>query len=361
MITKQQIHHVSRLISQIFSKPQVSIVGGYHGVNLGDIALGESVRAVLKELGYKSGLQTIYNLDRWPWPTTKYSIIGGGAVGYTPSLLKLKVKLNANYSRLAFLGVDFNEPDYSEEIIAMLRESAWISCRNEYQSEKISELTGRTDVGFHPDLVFSYRMAECKQFRSQPKQKVLLVNPVLLYGSLVNGKIVANENYKLERPELYANFDRMTSGYINGIREVVTRHIIEGYSVETVPFTPSDEDVALVILGGLAVKHNRYSDNVDQMLEKISTAKRIFATRYHATILGLKTGAELIPMAYAVKNEKLLNELGVKSSRFISATDLAYGKIEFPEPIVIESDIVEDWERRSHTGIENCINNLVTG
>lgn len=42
-----QIQHLQRFASQHLRMPDVGIIGGYHGGNLGDIALGESVRQLL--------------------------------------------------------------------------------------------------------------------------------------------------------------------------------------------------------------------------------------------------------------------------------------------------------------------------
>ena len=358
MITKQQINHVSRLIEQNLSKPDFSIIGGYHGVNLGDIALGESVKLVLKDLNLKGGLQTIYNIDRWPWPNTKYTIIGGGAVGYTSSLLKIKKKLSSNYGKLAFLGVDFNEFEYNDDILKMLKEAAWISCRSEYQAQRLEEITGRKDITFHPDLVFSYRREECEALRKSKKEKTLLVNVVPLYADISNGKFVPVEKYREERPELYKNFDLMIESYKKGVQTVVKNALKEGFTVESVPFTPEDAEAAHILLDGLEVKHNVYDENVYKMLKKIGAAQRIFATRYHATILGIKAGAELVPMAYATKNDKLLIELGVSEDRFISSINLAEGTDVFPEPIKINDAVVKEWEYASAETIKKVVRKM---
>jgi len=358
MITKQQVNHVSRLIKQNLNKPDFAIIGGYHGVNLGDIALGESVKFVLKDLNLKGGLQTIYNIDKWPWPKTKYTIIGGGAIGYASSLIKLKNRLSGNYSKLAFLGVDFNEFEYSDEILKMLKEAVWISCRNEFQAHKLQEITGRKDISFNPDLVFSYRRKECEELRKSKKEKTLLVNVVPLYGSIKNNEFVPIEKYREERPELYKSFDLMIQSYKEGVQSVIKKALSEGYKVETIPFTPADATAAKILLEDLPVKHNAYDENVYKMTKKIGSAQRIFATRYHATILGIKTGAELIPMAYATKNDKLLNELGVDDSKFISSINLAEGINIFPEPFKINDDLVKQWENASAETIKKAIKKM---
>ena len=353
MITRQQKNHVLRLITQKIVKPKVAIIGGYHGVNLGDIALGESVRLVLKDASVKSGLQTIYNLNKWPWPITKYTIIGGGAVGYQSSLDILQEHLSGDYSNLAFMGVDFNENSYKEETIKMLKSAKWISCRNEFQAQKLTHLTQRKDITFHPDLVFSYQKKQCEVYRQKPKKKKLLVNVVPLYGHLKDGKMVPADNYKEERPELYQNYDVMISSYKEGVRSVVKKALDEGYEVESIPFTPADDQIAKFFLKDLPVNFTPFDENPDRMIAKIAEAEKVFATRYHATILSIKQIYRGLPGIYAVKNEKLLNELGY--SDFISSSDLAKGNYAFNYEVLIDSNVIKKWEDKAYNAIKNCL------
>jgi|SRR5690606_9391419 len=360
MITKHQVNHVSRLLKQLLQKPDFAIIGGYHGVNLGDLALGVSVRDILKKMKLRGGLQTIYNLDRWPWPVTEYAILGGGAIGYADSLARIKDRYKEDFNKLAFLGVDFNEESYSDPIIDMLQKANYVSCRNEYQAAKLVSLTNRKDISFHPDLVFSYKRELCTRLRKDEKAKILLVNIVPLYGSLKDGKMLPNLSYKKERPKLYEHYDDLVKNYSESVKSIVKQHIDDGYSVETIPFTPEDEEISRIVLKGVKVKHNRYTENIDTMLLKIGTAKRVFATRYHATILAMKTGAEIIPMAYAVKNEKLLEEFGFERNKYISSDNLATKSFTaFPKPLKITTEKISTWEMEAEQSIEQCILNLL--
>lgn len=359
MITRTQRNHAGRFLKQKLVTPKFAIVGGYHGVNLGDLALGKSVQNILDEMDLSSGLQTIYNLDRWSWPICEYYIIGGGAVGYEDSLKKLINKTSDSaLSKIAFLGVDFNEDSYSDIVINVLKKCAWISCRNEIQKEKLRLLTGRKDIIFHPDLAFSYRKDDSKRMRESHKNKTLLINVVPLYGNLVGGKYVPNKVYEKERPELYQNYQRMIESYRHGIRTLVEENLQLGYRIETIPFTPADELVAREMMEGFEVKHNHYSDNLDKMFKKIGEAQRVFATRYHATIFALKAGAEIIPMAYATKNERLFTELKVDRSAYLSSVDLAEGKSIFPEPFKVSDESVSKWENESKQAISNSIKKM---
>ncbi|MFN9710778.1 MAG: hypothetical protein ACK55K_05155, partial [Bacteroidota bacterium] len=78
-INSPRFNQLSRRFRQQLSIPDVAVIGGYHGVNLGDMALGASVKRQLQNRNITSGLQTIYNLEKWKWPPTNFAILGGGA------------------------------------------------------------------------------------------------------------------------------------------------------------------------------------------------------------------------------------------------------------------------------------------
>jgi hypothetical protein len=354
-----RLKKIGRLINQQLGRNTVAVIGGYHGINLGDMTLGYSVLELLKAKGIKACLQTIYTLDKYPWPVTKYAIVGGGAIGYKDSLIKVVNRYQGNFDKVALLGVDYNEPNYEDNFKSLMQNSAWISCRNKNQAAFIEKLIKKKEIISHPDLAFSYRKEFCKLQRTRIKKKVLLINVVPLYGNIVGGKLIPSENYKQERPELYQNYTTMINQYKIGVRAIIKNAIEEGYRIESIPFTPGDESMAKLIMKDLNVIHNKYSDNPNAMLSKMASAEKVFATRYHATIFAFKLGAKVIPMAYAKKNEFLLTELGFKSTDFISSTDLANGKAILNHYINVQEEIISEWETECHSILTNCINQLL--
>jgi hypothetical protein len=361
-ITKSQVQHAGRFLKQVIRPVQVGVIGGYHGINLGDIALGESVSNVLTQRGISNGLQTIYNLEKWNWPKAPYAIIGGGACGYDNSMSRVARRYRNDFNKVALLGVDFMEDKYSSESMDLMCGATWISCRSEKQADKITVLTGRTDVQFHPDLAFSLEKQLCSDQRKKgvsDKTKTLLVNIVPVYGVIEAGKIVPSKEYMSERPDLYKNYDIMQQSYKQATRTLVSEALAKGYVVETIAFTPEDEVSAQIILETLPVKHVKYNPDTKVMLRRIAKAEWIFSTRYHATIFALKMGAKITPMAYATKNELLLKELGVSRSDFLASQDFAEGATVFPDRIFIEDNVVDKWETESDRAIQKCIDTLI--
>ncbi len=358
MLLLVRIKQVIRLTTQRITGIKIAIIGGYHGVNLGDMALGYSVKEIVNKKGIKSGLQTIYSLNSYPWVKTKFAIIGGGAIGYKESLINVTNRFNSNFTNLALLGVDYNDSNYekSAEIMDLLKNSGWLSCRNEKQSIKMQKLTEREDITYHPDLVFSYKKEYCKKQRElNPKKKILLINVVPLYGTIVGESLIPNIQYKEERPELYESYNLMIKNYIEGVRLVIKDALAKGYKVESIPFTPGDATMARIIAKELKIKHNNYSDNPFKVLKKMASAEKVFATRYHATIFGIKLGAQVMPMAYAKKNEILLEEFGFPTEEFITATDLANGSNFSGKYLHFNNEIIEKWEDSCYNVINNCV------
>jgi hypothetical protein len=364
-----QAQHASRFIRQFIANPEVGVIGGYHGANLGDMALASSVKEVLDQSHIKSGIQTIYNLERWK--STPYAIIGGGAVGYIDCLKRVMHRYKGNYNKVSLLGVDFTERVYPEECIDFIKNVAFLSSRSKTQVTRLKQMTGRTDIDHHPDIAYSlYRdfcdirrhhlnkSSEEAQGLHTNKSKLLLVNVLPLYADFHDGKILPIEGYRAERPELYDQFQQMHAAYKNVLRATVQQALDEGYKVETIPFTPEDGQYGKMILDKLPVQHLPYHSNPRKMMLKMATADRVIATRYHATIFAIKLGLEVLPIAYATKNESMLQELGIDRKQYLSTGDLAEGKSGVLPFIRCNTALVADWEQASADSIAKAIEKL---
>lgn len=355
-ITSLQIKHITRNVKQKLAGVSVGVIGGYHGGNLGDMALGESVTTALKENNIKTGLQTIYNLSKWP--EAPYAIVGGGAVGYAESLLKVAQRYKGKFDRVALLGVDYNEKTYTGEGLELIKGAAYLSCRSQAQADRMAALSGRTDITSHPDIAFSLHSEYCAQQRKSGQSKnlkKLLVNVLPLYGKLENAVMVPSKQYEAERPELYKNFQQMQIAYKNYVRGIVSKAIADGFEVETIPFTPQDGVYGEFILAGLPVKHNVYHSDPLQMIKYMATAGRVLSTRYHTTIFAVKLGIPIYPVAYAVKNELLLEDMGIKRDAFLSTVDLANGREDLLPPVKVDAAIITKFETKSRAAVNASI------
>jgi len=348
-----QLEHRRRWAAQWLSRPDVAIVGGYHGGNLGDMALALAVSQLIPS-GLSYGVQTIYSLERWP--KARVAIVGGGAVGYS-GLIKKLISIYPDPSDMSLLGVDFNDAEYDAFSVRYLQQVGWISCRSLKQAQRMASLTGRSDICNHADLAFSLGVKN-KCSLSGQRQPVLLVNVVPLYGSPSGGGVVPNKQFLKERPDLYEKFDEMHAGYRRFVRSIVSQAVDEGKLIETAPFTPEDEIYGKIILKGLPVSHVRYHSNVERMLQRIRSCDSLLATRYHATIFGIKSGVNLIPFAYSKKNVNLLEELGVHEQQYYVPEDFCRGVGKSVSPVRIDQNVLLGFEDECRFRINECVNRL---
>jgi hypothetical protein len=357
-LSKDQIKHISRNVHQRLFPIPVGVIGGYHGGNLGDMALGKSVTDRLTANHIRSGLQTIYNLEKWP--LAKKAIIGGGAVGYSDSLSRVAARYKNNYNNVAILGVDFNEKTYPQDCIDLIKNAAFVSGRSKAQVDRLKEITGREVIYNHPDIAFSLMSDYCAKQRKSGHtgKKKMLVNVIPLYAALKDGVIIPAEKGRAEKPELYNNFDVMHQSYKKVLHDLVNEALQSGYTVETIAFTPIDREYAMYIFEGLPINHLPYQSDVVKMMTLMATADWVVATRFHATIFALKLGVKLSPIAYASKNERMFEELGVDRSALLSVNDLANGITTSLKPIEMGDDRIAKWENETIQSIDQCISDL---
>lgn len=316
------IKHSARCLFQHLSKPELAIIGGYHLGNFGDMLLGNSIKEICSEKGIKSGLQTIYNLEKWP--AISHAIIGGGAVGYEYSLQKLIKRYKNNPEKIGFLGVDFNEKQYSKESIQFLKDVKFITCRSEIQQTKMKNLTGRNDILFHQDLVFAFRRKFFKEIKSIPAERKpkLFINILPLYATLKENKLIPNLHYQNENPHFFEHFDEYQKAYLKLIFEIIQIGKENNFEIETLPFSFQDESMAKSFIHDTSIKQNKYDINIQNNINRIKPIDWVFSTRLHATIMAIKAGAKLTALTYADKNVRLLNDLNVKENQFIKLEDL---------------------------------------
>lgn len=350
--------HKIKWLTHFFNKKEVAITGGYHYGNLGDIALGNSVKEILKEKNIKSELQTIYSLKYWL--ERDYAIVGGGAIGYENSLLEIIKRHGNNYKKVAFMGVDFNSNFYSDESIELINKAAFVSTRSKSQADRLKELTGRNDIYSQPDLAFSFQRKHYEQIRTGTNnlEKKLFVNILPLYALFNNGIVKPINAYKNERPEIFENFLSIHQNYKTLIINEVNNALKEGTEVYSWSFTPMDEAYAKFLLKGLAVNHLSYDPDPAKIIATITPSDEVITTRLHATIFGFRSGAKVKPIAYARKNEELLKEMGFNKSDYLNAEDLILSD-KLPKTALKPSEqILKEMEEKSYGMISKGINIL---
>jgi hypothetical protein len=320
-----QINHRLRWARQQVCPPQVGVVGGYHLSNLGDMALGYSVQRRVIASGLSCGLQTIYNLERWP--KAKLAIVGGGAVGYGNSLSRLRKTYGCSPDRVAILGVDFNDPAGVCAHADFLRQVSFITCRSSKQAAEMGALLGRKDIRCHPDLCFSlYKETGETSPKTEEPSQILGINCLPLFFRRSGDRFLPGvdflDEWQREEPQLVAHMERLGTLYCNLVRGICSKANQAGIRIMHIPFTPVDDVFARTVLRGLSIKFVPYTPNIEPVLTQVGRCGRFFTSRLHSMIFSIIKHCEIMPFCYASKCDRLLKDLQIKHPSITRIEDL---------------------------------------
>ena len=310
---KLEILHRLRWLKQMIYASEISIAGGYHLGNAGDILMGKSVQQLLKKLNKKGILQTLYNLSKWP--KAKKVILGGGAIGYAKPLEEL-INTYPEPSKILVLGVDFNESSYAAELISYLKAIPVLVTRSEANGKYLNLLLGRKDILSLPDLGFIWENENFVANRTKPKEKKLVVNLMPIYMEKHQNGYRPIQQYRCERSDIYENIADIFSNYLKWAEGIIAYYREQGFTIIAIPFTPADE---ALMLGLSYLKKSEvlpYDPNLSNRLPLMMNASVFLCTRFHATLIALRSFCEIIPFAYAHKNEELLFSAGLTTAQF---------------------------------------------
>jgi len=316
---KLEILHRLRWLKQMIYTSEISVAGGYHLGNAGDILMGKSVQQLLEKFNRKGSLQTLYNLSKWP--KAKKVILGGGAIGYIKPLEQL-INCYPNPSNVLVLGVDFNEATYPEHIINYLKKTPILVTRSKANGQYLASTLNRIDIVHLPDLGFIWHNEIFHRIRVKPKVKRLIVNLMPIYMEKLNGSYKPIEQYRKERPDIYSNIEEIFKNYLTWAETIINEHRKNGFNIIAIPFTPADEELMRCLPFINKTEVLPYKTDLLNYLDLMISSETILSTRFHATVIGLRSFSKLIPFAYARKNEELLLSTGMSAEQFITPIKL---------------------------------------
>ena len=180
-----------------------------------------------------------------------------------------------------------------------------------------------------------------------------------LYALFNNGIVSPLNVYKTERPEIFENFSAIHLNYKTLVINAINTAIQNGVQVFSWSFTPMDEAYAKFLFNGINVNHLKYNPNPYNLVGIIKPDDEVITTRLHATIFALRSGATINPIAYARKNEELLNEMGFSKNDYLSSDDLI-NKDTFPNKGIKPNELIlKELEFNSHEMILKGIKSLI--
>lgn len=364
-----RIAHRSRVIGQALGGIDLGIAGGYHCGNLGDMALGEAVRLHALHYFRKPGLQTIYNLHRWP--RAKSLIVGGGAVAYGGPLAAIASLYRDAPQRVAMFGVDFNDLEALETYKDFYSNVHWLGCRSSGQAEALKKVLPNASIGWTYDLVFS--LARTPQARdaaaipSSKRKKIFGINMVPFFVKHNGSRFIPGTNYARElqgeRPDIEGRIEVLAAAYCQWMRSAVDEMLRAGYRVVHFPFTPQDDGYARSCLQDLNVSFRRYDHAPLPVLQALGQCRAFLSSRYHSLIFSLITATPLVAFEYASKCSRLLDDIGGDWRSRRSWDQLLEGQppavVETAEntPLLLElarhSEVCNSLAKRIHTVLEH--------
>lgn len=81
-----------------------------------------------------------------------------------------------------------------------------------------------------------------------------------------------------------------------------------------------------------------YNGNIDDFLLKLGEVSCLYATRFHALVLGLKFKIPIIPIVYSDKTEYLLNYIGIKGKIYDIRKNIQYLSYNLSDSFVLCDD-----------------------
>ena len=116
--------------------------------------------------------------------------------------------------------------------------------------------------------------------------------------------------------------------YECGVAKICNRWIKRGKKVRIFCFCEAEGDVsaALRIMSMVdsssALSIHTYQNGIDVFLEELNSCEVLYATRFHAMILGWKMRKRVVPIVYSIKQKNVIDDIGYTGIQW----DISQGK-----------------------------------
>ncbi len=326
-------NNLARKVRQVESK-DLALAGAYHGLNVGDNALYDSVKSYMRGEAKKIDL---YHLNEYP--KYKKIIIGGGAVGVLDNIRTL-MRYYAP-SQVYMIGVDFSGDllGFDDDVLSYLSNVSFISTRSKSQHEKFS--TVLSQMKYAPDNAFVLDSFQEVNPIAEPKRLGVNLMNLFLYWDgrrFVPGSPMMDW-YKVNDPSLASYINTIGPAYLESMKEVVHWYAKQGWEVTHFPFTPVDEYLAAKVFKGVPIILNHFDPSPVRLIQEISKMDMMISTRFHAMVFSLLAGVPLLPVYYAKKCEDLMTDLGLDIEVGVRRTEFVESPKQAIEKLTAESAI----------------------
>jgi hypothetical protein len=293
------------------------LLGAYHRVNLGDLALGEAVSSRLRSAFAAGVIQNAIRYDG-----QERVIIGGGSL-LTPDNIGRLRQAGIPAERVHAVGVDLwprIREDWHRADIDYLARFAQVSLRSQANYK----------LAASADLVVPERLSWCHDNAFSLFEQVIAPRPMtgtVGINMMPHLFSLQHRRFKVGSRIAQKRFgDRAESAaqaYVALFRELVAQQVQAGRLVNHIPFTIDDDLFARTALAGLPVRFSPYSPSIRQMIDRLNKLELFVGTRYHAFVFALGLGVPFAGFAYAGKCENLGADVNMPNSSLLTDSDLA--------------------------------------
>lgn len=312
-VQRARLNHAARWAANHFARPDVLVVGEYHGANLGDYLLGRAVSGELRRLGRSPVLLTLHNLKHERKFTGVPIVLGGGNILDSHSLdLASDYWTNIGCPPVCGVGLDYVCPTVFDTHRKFFSNFSSILFRSVTQAEQAREVFGSTAAtrfGFAPDMAWLL----CDSLRELGKRhgngsRLIGINimPLFLrFGDRGHPELAFADGHDFREQA-----QKESDAYRKLVFLAVEHCLSRGYRVIHIPFDTGDDLLARQWLQPLGVRCEPYTTNIGTVMRRMATCRYFIPTRFHALLCAMAAGIPAKPIPYAKKNADLLREFG---------------------------------------------------
>jgi len=284
----------------------VVVQGSYNTANIGDLAIGFSIKNKLEEKGIASHLNGSIQSNNWPiFNNYDYHIIGGGGVirDFPPNYLETRLNPigTAKKASIAF-GVGFNgiRTNEGRKIIKKLEECAFITVRDQKSKENLKRFID-TEI----------RVSACPAFLTKPKKSKIRINEGTIGINLRAIDDIENQWGKYSYFPDNIDLDKIKTWYINYLHTTLKpelQHLSNENELIFLPFTRHDIVFARQHLDDIPIRILPLQ-TPGETLDTIQKVNKMICMRYHSIIFSIIAEKPVFIISYQDKTRQLSETL----------------------------------------------------
>ncbi|MEM7129584.1 MAG: polysaccharide pyruvyl transferase family protein [Chloroflexota bacterium] len=319
---KNQIDERFKTLNRLIGLEDVAIFGSFNTTNVGDLAIGNSLKYALKKKNISASL---YGLNHSNFARYSLAFRGGGdSLHDRNSKVLERLLAVANHGSLGLAGVGV--PGFvtvtGMKLVREVVESAkFVTVRDHGSYERLIDVLPDVlipKIKVSADPVFL--LANSTRWKTLPRRSGLVgvaARPVLTkLDKWAMEKLNWSENDITER----------ASNYLATLRQTINFFQDQGQEVLFIPFEAEDVFFYQRELADMKIRIAKYEPDPFKVMSTVSSMEAMICVRYHSIIFSMLTDTPMHVISYADKCDSLLDKLP-----HISSTDRK-SMYEFREP-----------------------------